>query len=257
MEGDKRKGIGNIHTHHIMKDAVPNNLSKQQTKGYSESFITSLFGKILGNFIYGENFNQFVRILESKSIREVGKHHIESMKYSEIDYSIISSLDFSEIDPKYDGYNIRYTKQMKDIAANCAAHPFHFFQFFFFEPRRPNVRDLLDEAYKDYGIVGIKFYPAFGFDPRPEKDDFIVGKTKVTSIRKNLEFMYSFAEKEKLADKIKAEEEIKLEKEEPEGLFVDFEEAQRRSARIENKLKEPFKLSEVKWRAGMITQDKT
>lgn len=194
----EKKGIGDIHTHQINKEAVPDNLSRQQTKGYSEGFLSSIFGQFFGRLIYGRNFKEFYRILKSATIPEVAQRHIEAMENAGINYSIVLSLDFSEVDPKYKKYNISYTQQMKDIAANCAAYPFRLFQFFCFEPRREGVQELLEEAHEHYGIVGIKIYPAYGFDPRPEKDDFLPGRSKPKSIRENLEFLYTFAEKNNL-----------------------------------------------------------
>jgi len=194
----KRKGVGDIHTHQMNKYAVPNNLSKQQAGGFSEGFISSFIGKFFGRIIYGKRFKQFVKILTSKTIAEIADKQIMEMDEAGVDFAIILALDFSEIDPKYKGYNIPYSQQLLAIVENSARYPFRFFPFFFYEPRRSNIKCLLELAYNDYGIVGVKLYPAFGFDPRPDKDTFLESKENRTSIKENLEFLYQFAEEKSL-----------------------------------------------------------
>jgi predicted TIM-barrel fold metal-dependent hydrolase len=194
----KRKGVGDIHTHQMNKYAVPNNLSKQQAGGFSEGFISSFIGKFFGRIVYGRRFKQFVKILTSKTIAEVADIQIMEMDEAGIDFAGVLAMDFSEIDPKYKGYNIPYSQQLFAIIENSARYPFRFFPLFFYEPRRSNIKCLLELAYKDYGIVGVKYYPAFGFDPRPDKDDFLESRENRTSIRENLEFLYQFAEEKSL-----------------------------------------------------------
>lgn len=194
----KRKGVGDIHTHQMNSYAVPNNLSKQQAGGFSEGFIRSFLGRFFGSIVYGRRFKEFLNILNSKSLAEIADKQIKEMDNACIDYSIVLSMDFSKIDPKYKGYRLKYSQQLVSIVENAAKYPFRFLPFFFFEPRRPGVKQKLELAYAEDGIVGIKFYPAFGFDPRPVKDDFLESTNNIASIKENLEFLYEFTEAKNL-----------------------------------------------------------
>lgn len=194
----KRVGIGNIHCHHFNGDCVPDNLSKQQT-GWSEKFLRGKLADILGPIFDGKNIKEFLNIMRTREIGEVTRFHERQMNDAKIDYSVILTLDFSCVDPEYHGYNISFKKQLKDTAEACASFPFRFFLFFGFEARRPGVIDLLKKAYEDYGIVGIKMYPAFGYDPRPEKNDFVKSQNvTVTDIGNVLHELYSFSKNKNL-----------------------------------------------------------
>ena len=124
---EKRKGVGDIHTHQMNKDAVPNNLSKQQAGGFSEGLINSFVGKFFGSLVFGEEFKIFLDIMNSETIEILADKHIKEMKEGGVDYSVILSMDFSEIDPRYHGYQIKYHDMVKMIAANSAKYPFQLF----------------------------------------------------------------------------------------------------------------------------------
>lgn len=194
----KRMGIGNIHCHHINGDCVPNNLTKQQT-GKPEWFLRCFLANIVGRIFVGRHIEDFLRIMRSRDIGTVTQYHVEQKDDAGIDYSIVLSLDFSCIDPEYHGYNIDFEIQLEETAKACARHPFRFFPFFGFEARRPGVIDLLKNAHEKYGIVGIKMYPAFGYDPRPEKNDFIPPvESDVEDISQVLKNLYEFADEKNL-----------------------------------------------------------
>lgn len=195
---NKRKGVGDIHTHQMNKDAVPNNLSKQQAGGFSEGFINSFLGKFFGGVYFGKKFKEFLGIMNSDTIAQLGDKHIAEMDEAGIDFSVVLTLDFREIDPKYKGYNIPYSQQLQDVVDNSARYPFRLFTFFFYEPRRSNAKCLLKLAYEKYGIVGIKLYPAFGFDPRPDMDKYLESTEDIGTIKENLDFLYDFAQEKSL-----------------------------------------------------------
>lgn len=190
----KRKGVGDVHTHQLNGDALPDNLSKTQSKGLSEGFLRSFLGKIAGRLAYGSKWKKFATLMATKNLMEVAKIHLQEMDDAGVDYSIVLALDFSEADPEFKGYNLEYPEQMKQLADIAAAYPFRFLPFFFFDPRRPGVTEMLENAYENQGITGIKIYPAYGYDPRPGKKDFMTKRTDLDVMNANLEFLYQFAQ---------------------------------------------------------------
>lgn len=196
----KRMGVGNIHSHHINGDCVPDNLTRQQTR-WPEWFLRCFLSNIAGRFFVGRHVEDFLEIMRSSDIKTVTEFHVKQLDDAQIDYSVISTLDFSCVDPKFDSksHNIEYTKQLEYTAESCAKYPFRFFPFFGIEARRPGVIDLLKKAYDKYGICGIKIYPAFGYDPRPEKNDFLYPRDKkIDDIGKVLTDLYDFAKEKNL-----------------------------------------------------------
>lgn len=67
-------------------------------------------------------------------------------------------------------------------------HPWKLFPFFHFHPRRKHVIQVCEEAFDNFGFIGIKMYPAMGFYPdcNEVKNDLID-----KNINKNLQWLYN------------------------------------------------------------------
>lgn len=177
------KGIGDCHTHHMKHDYIPDIISLQQTS-YKESWLKSI-----GRLWASKQEKKFIRLLRSKRISTITDSQITEMNNclgdgAQLDYSLVLLLDYhcSAIIGRYERFT-RYETQLEQVAESCARYPFRFFLFHFFDPRRMDNDDikygtgggrktyamrLLEKAYYQYGIVGIKMYPALGYHPRSE-----------------------------------------------------------------------------------------
>jgi predicted TIM-barrel fold metal-dependent hydrolase len=60
---------------------------------------------------------------------------------------------------------IPFKQQIKEHAFFAARFPWQILPFFHFHPKRPNVFDLFLEAIEEHGFIGVKLYPAMGFNP--------------------------------------------------------------------------------------------
>lgn len=206
----KRKGIGNVHTHHLDLSCLPEDLSEQQSGGIPE-WVGSLNPEIIPN----KYLRRFLKVMSGqKDFDEVHVFHIEDMDTAKIDYSVVLHIDFEGADPNAKDKNYQYEYVIDKVAQECALYPFRFFPFFGFDPRRPNVLKMLTTNFQDRCYVGIKLYPAMGFDPRPNKatysnknGDYFVhnyheyldgGIIEGNEILDNLQKMYEFAGKFKI-----------------------------------------------------------
>jgi len=206
----KRKGIGNVHTHHLDLRCLPENLTVQQS-GFPESmeFLTGL------RLVLSRCQKRFLDVMSGqKEYSEVSRFHIQDMNKANIDYSVVLHIDLEGADPKAKDKNYQYEYVTDKIAQACALHPFRFFPFFGFDPRRPNVLKMLEINFRDRCYVGIKLYPALGFDPRPDKASYKLddgdyfeheyheylegGKIEGNEILENLKGMYKFASEHKI-----------------------------------------------------------
>lgn len=205
-----RKGIGNVHTHHLDLRCLPENLTVQQS-GFPESleFLTGL------QLILSRCQKRFLKVMSGqKEFGEVSGFHIQDMDKAKIDYSVVLHIDLEGADPKAKDKNYQYEYVIDKIAQACALYPFRFFPFFGFDPRRPNVLRMLETNFRDRCYVGIKLYPALGFDPRPDKASYRLddgdyfeheyheylerGKIEGDEILENLKRMYEFASEHKI-----------------------------------------------------------
>lgn len=147
---------------------------------------------------------EFFRLMKLEKLSEVAAKQKEQMDkiedpqrgFKKIDYSVVLLIDFKYVSKKTRGFN--YEEIMKETAKACAEHPFSFFPFFCFDPRRPEAPKLLKEAYEDYGYVGVKIYPATGYDPRPYKDETVESENNNGNIENNLKKLYEFASSKNL-----------------------------------------------------------
>ncbi|NIM89937.1 MAG: amidohydrolase family protein [Candidatus Aminicenantes bacterium] len=196
----EKKGIGNIHTHQINEYCLPRCIKRQQA-GLPVWFLKSGIPDLIGGR-QGREFLNLMRLEKISDVAEKLKVHMDKAEdsqsgFKKIDYSVVLLLDFKFVSKKaiieYD-----YIKIMKDTAEACAQYPFRFFPFFCYDPRRKNVYKLLKDAYESYGYVGIKIYPATGFDPRPHKDECMESINNNGGIKENLESLYKFASRNTL-----------------------------------------------------------
>jgi predicted TIM-barrel fold metal-dependent hydrolase len=205
----KRTGIGNVHTHHLDLRCLPENLSQQQG-GYPEWY-DFLDTSILGSIFLNKNERRFIRLMkrDKEDFSEVADFHIEDMDAAAIDYSVVLHIDPEGADPTAHDWNFQYEYVIDKIAQVCALQPFRFFPFFGFDPRRPNVVKMLKTNFEERCYVGIKLYPAMGFDPRPARETYCLadgdyfehtyreypggGLLKGMDILSNLQQLYEYA----------------------------------------------------------------
>lgn len=215
MPENKRKGVGNIHCHHLIGTYIPDKIFKQQVESYS-SFLSSepfvkyvlgfpLFQPLIALF-FGKQPITALGLLQTRKISKARKVHLKEMKKAKIDYSIVLLLDYAfaaalEIGEKLIPFNL----QLQQTAEALAKNPFRFFLFHAFDPRKEYAMALLQHAFENCGVIGIKLYPALGYDPRPGKNtefhcanDSLLNPNqshddRIQMLNDNLEAMYKFA----------------------------------------------------------------
>ena len=183
------KGIGNVHSHQINQKCLPKCILRQQ----SRLPVWLLKSGILDR-LGGRHAREFFRLMKSKELREVAKTQVIHMDEAErIDYSIVLTLDYKFAHRTAEKNEDNYAQIVIESAEACAHFPFRFFPFFCYDPRRKEARDLLENAVFNLGYVGIKMYPAMGFDPRPNRDTSLDPPPAGVSIKDNLIALYKFA----------------------------------------------------------------
>jgi predicted TIM-barrel fold metal-dependent hydrolase len=150
---------------------------------------------------HGRDFFKLMKFEKISKVAEAQKEQMDKVEdlqrgFKKIDYSVVLLIDYKYVSKKTRGF--KYEEIIKETAEACAEHPFSFFPFFCFDPRRPEAPELLKEAYEDYGYVGVKIYPAIGFDPRPYKDETIEIENNNGNIENNLKKLYEFASSKNL-----------------------------------------------------------
>lgn len=220
MPENKRKGVGNIHAHHLIGNYIPDKIFKQQVETHykflsNESFVKyvlgfPLFQPLIGLFL-GKQPMRALRLLQTRKISTARKIHLKEMKEAKIDYSVVLLLDYAfaaslEIGEQLKSFNL----QLQKTAEELAKEPFRFFLFHGFDPRKDFAMGLLEHAFENCGVIGIKLYPALGYDPRPGKNtrfhcanDSLLDPDRspgdrIKMLNDNLEEMYKFAEKNNL-----------------------------------------------------------
>ena len=215
MPENKRKGVGNIHAHHLIGNYIPDEIFKQQVETYckflsDESFVKyvlgfPLFQPLIALFL-GKQPMRALRLLQTRKISTARKIHLKEMKEAKIDYSAVLLLDYVfaaslEIGEKLKPFNL----QLQETADVLAKKPFKFFLFHGFDPRKNFAMRLLQHAFENCGVIGIKLYPALGYDPRPGKNtrfhcanDSLLDpgqspEDRIKILNDNLEAMYKFA----------------------------------------------------------------
>jgi len=220
MPENKRKGVGNVHCHHLIGNYIPDKIFKQQVESYSK-FLSSepfvkyvlgfpLFQPLIALFL-GKQPIRALRLLQTREISTARKIHLKEMKEAKIDYSVVLLLDYAfavclEKGEKLKSFNL----QLQKTAEALAKEPFRFFLFHYFDPRKDFAMGLLEHAFENCGVIGIKLYPALGYDPRPGKNtrfhcanDSLLDPDqspgdRIKMLNDNLEAMYKFAEKNNL-----------------------------------------------------------
>ncbi len=193
------KGIGNVHTHQFNEKCMPKCIMRQQSR-LPVWFLKSGIPDILVKR-HGREFFKLMRLEKLSEVAEKQKEQMDKIEdsqrgFKKIDYSVVLLIDFKYVSKKTREFN--YEAIMKETAEACAGHPFSFFPFFCFDPRRPEAPQLLKEAYEDYGYVGVKIYPATGYDPRPYKDETLEIESNNGNIENNLKKLYEFASSKNL-----------------------------------------------------------
>jgi len=194
MSSSTTKGIGNVHSHQINQNCLPKCIMSQQSR-LPVWLLKSGILDILG----GRHAREFFGLMKSEDLQKVAETQAAHMDEAErIDYSIVLTLDFKFARRTAEEEKDNYAKIIIETAEASAQFPFRFFPFFCYDPRRKEARELLEEAVCQLGYVGIKMYPATGFDPRPHKDASLEPPPAGVSIKDNLTALYEFAKKKDL-----------------------------------------------------------
>jgi predicted TIM-barrel fold metal-dependent hydrolase len=212
----RKKGVGNIHSHHLIGDYIPDKIYKQQVEVYckflsSESFVRKVLGipifRPLIALFLGPQPIKTLKLLQAKKISKARKIHLKEMNKAKIDYSVVLLLDYAFAAALKKGEVLKpFNLQFQETAEELAKAPFRFFLFHAFDPRKDYAMDLLQHSLDNCGAIGIKLYPALGYDPRPGKntefhctnEDLLdpdqSPEDRIRMLNDNLEAMYKFAE---------------------------------------------------------------
>jgi predicted TIM-barrel fold metal-dependent hydrolase len=215
MPENKRKGVGNIHCHHLIGNYIPDKIFKQQVEKYSKFLSSEPFVKyVLGcpllqplvALFLGNQAIKALRLLQAKKISTARSMHLKEMKAAEIDYSVVLLLDYAFAADLEAGEELKpFNLQLQETAEALAKNPFQFFPFHSFDPRKAYAVELLQHAFENCGVLGIKLYPTLGYDPRPGKNtEFYYAnenllnpnqspEERVRMLNDNLDAMYKFA----------------------------------------------------------------
>lgn len=220
MPENERKGVGNIHVHHLIGNYIPDKIFKQQVETYSSFLSSEPFVKYVLGFpllqplialLLGKQAIKVLRLLQTRKISKARKIHLKEMKEAKIDYSVVLLLDYAFAAALEPGEKLKpFNLQLQETAEALAKKPFRFFLFHGFDPRKDFAMGLLQHAVDNCGVIGIKLYPALGYDPRPGKNthfhcanDSLLDpaqsqEDRIKMVNDNLEAMYKFAEKNNL-----------------------------------------------------------
>ncbi|MBW3019426.1 amidohydrolase family protein, partial [Candidatus Woesearchaeota archaeon] len=80
-----------------------------------------------------------------------------------------------------------YSEQINQLVDCIPLHPWKFFPFVMFDPRRPDALDIVKDAISR-GAVGVKFYPAMGYNPNPDAE------TNTAEMKQALEDLYEYCQ---------------------------------------------------------------
>jgi len=228
--------IGNVHTHHFIGNYIPDAIFAQQT-GHTEKKLRSFAMQLIGTLFLPKRKRNFLRLLDSKDVNDVREIHLEDMQKGSkvdyaVDYAVVLLVDYAMAAPKPVGEKlVPYPTIMENTAKSCARNPFTFFLFHYFDPRWMVMTDnalgkrsyriengaykglefkdttfairLLLKAFYEYGIVGIKLYPAHGYHPIPEENlleknliqyiETPLNADEREIVKYNMEYLYEFA----------------------------------------------------------------
>lgn len=226
------KGIGDIHTHHFISRYVPDSLFKNQTKHEEKKL--RLFASI--RFLFPRSKRLFLKSLTFTDVNQIREMHLQEMNAAGIGYSIPLMVDYTMSSPLSEKEKLsRYPVTMEETALSCAKNPFRFFLFHYFDPRYGVDKDriigkrdiklrlgtdikkfknttaairLLLRAYYEFGVIGIKLYPAHGYHPISEENvnednliqvkQFELDSVERERVRDNLDFLYLFCHQNSL-----------------------------------------------------------
>lgn len=236
------RGKANIHTHHFIGRCIPDKISSDQISRHNPlkdlialeertlyCLRTFPILSTIANLFTGGSVFRAAWLLGRKEIYHARNAHLKDMKKSDIDYSVVLLVDYSyaaSTDTDTGGFYDYKSKILPDTSKWCAEDPFRFFVFHCFEPRymvredlnRPpgqltSAQQLLVETYDNYGIAGVKIYPALGFHPIPDqnlkpRDGGEPYRVNIRGeelspeerelVKENLEFMYGFCQDNQL-----------------------------------------------------------
>lgn len=108
------------------------------------------------------------RVKTAKTMDPTGTGAIQEMEQYGIDVSIIQTLDYGyAYGPEED--SIAPVEEFNRLTLEVAKkYPGKLYAMCGYDPRRPKVKKLIEQAVVDWGAVGLKVYPPNGFQPNEE-----------------------------------------------------------------------------------------
>ena len=91
-----------------------------------------------------------------------GDRVIAAMEEAGIDFTVICMVD----DASYPGLRPESVQKGNRMVGGAAArHPGRIAALCGIDPRRPEAPDMLKQSIEEYGVIGMKYHPDYGFDP--------------------------------------------------------------------------------------------
>ena len=195
-EEDQKLKYINVHCHFLNFKYIPDSFFKIQ--GFSERFlknflfffgwifklnrfISRLFGPSNRIFIAFSGFIRFFTLLEIDDVNEIADLYNKQMEDAGIILAtpLMMDIEISSFNQKPE---CPYRYQIQEISDIAARYPGKIMPFIMFDPRRETKTEELEakgtteemksnaitEALEEYGFLGVKMYPALGYDPDNE-----------------------------------------------------------------------------------------
>jgi len=197
MRGDAmgQTPIINVHCHLLNFDFVPAKAVRalsEMCEGLARQW---WFVPLACVFGFGRSLNSPIGEMRragrlvwlfQQALDDLADAYIKEMTRARIAFCTPLMMDLEQAVDKIEDVNYSYRCQCDLISRQVGRHPWRFFPFVMFDPRRQGAAALCIQAIRDGGFIGIKMYPALGYYPSP--DAYGEGD----EVRKELETMYDF-----------------------------------------------------------------
>jgi predicted TIM-barrel fold metal-dependent hydrolase len=91
-----------------------------------------------------------------------GERLLETMEAAGIDYAVICMVD----DASYPGLKAESVQKGNRLLGSVAfRNPDRVGGLCGIDPRRPEAPDMLKQSFEEFGVIGMKYHPDYGFDP--------------------------------------------------------------------------------------------
>lgn len=164
-------GYINVHTHLINFDFFPDAYFKIRSpirEWMLRSKLTEWLVRGTTFLLPGKKYNRMheMQNILKKDIIGVSKHLLDEMDAADILLSTPLMMDL-EIASFNEKAETPYPYQVILVSEIAAKYPGKLMPFIMYDPRRPSAFRLTKRALEEMGYLGIKLYPALGYDPDP------------------------------------------------------------------------------------------